>query len=1076
MKGFLAALSLLIASLLPVSAGTIWLDGPFEYERGQARLSPGGGRVTVRVYGRDFRGVEGIQFVLKFINVNGQDDAAVVPPIFKISTTEGSELFGGQAIFINEHIFRPDMVYALCMPDCTFFAFLLDYPVNIPAGSSDRTWLMDITCDYAPGAGGPYVVMLDQYRSLLAGPNYTELPLRCIDGRFSIGSRDLYVDDDAPGDPGPGDPSVSDPDEDGSLDHAFDSIQEAIDAASDGDTVIVLDGTYTGTGNRDITFSGKEIMVYSLGGIAEDCIIDCEGTANDNHRGFAFLDGESRNTVLDGFTIKNAYCRNANGAGIYCRQSSPTISHCLIRDNKVDYQNSEVAAVNGGGIYLEHSSSAIVKNRIRGNTSYWHGGGISCTGSGTPLIAENDIGGDAGSDANLAPFGAGIYCGNNVCPTISRNTIRRNRTLYSSINNRFIGGLALGGAGLYCHRASSSTVIVDNSFLDNRPGEDKTCYGGAIFVDGASLKIMDNHIQANAARFGAGIYCTGNSSPEILRNRIESNSTLDPGEGGGIFYDACSPVIMGNWILRNSAYGRGGGLCVRNSSGSRVTSNIFAENRAETGGAAYIDISSAAFRNNTVVGNAASICGGIYCNWASKNTIVQSCIFWDNGTDFQGCTPRYSCFNTAFDGYPEYNTPRYPHLSQDYHLKSYSPCIDAGDYAGMYESEVDIDGDPRKLGPQVDIGADERTSKSPDADADGLPDHWEQAFFGGTAQRPNDDFDFDGLTNLKEYLSGTNPASPNLAIAYVRWGADPQTANGTIDHPYPSIQQGVDAASKTVRVAEARDGQVLKAYEEQVIVNAKALDIEGGYNSDFSQRDRALYKTVVDASSIAGASVFTFLYTAGGSITGFDEITGGSSDCGGGILCVESEIVISNNGITGNSATKGGGICCQCTYRRPIIADNDISANSADDGGGVYASRYAPQILGNSITGNIATGRGGAVFCESAQAALRISGNTMTSNISYGYGGAIYLHKCRYSGIGTSPPGWTDTQPWSGNVMVSNGAFLGGGAVCLSFCRELYIKGNIMATNSSGEGGAMLSLSSSSIVFENNTVADNAAP
>ena len=63
-----------------------------------------------------------------------------------------------------------------------------------------------------------------------------------------------YVDDDAPNDPGPGDPYVSDPLEDGSSGHPYDAIQEGIDVAAGGDTVLVKDGTYTGTGNRDIDF------------------------------------------------------------------------------------------------------------------------------------------------------------------------------------------------------------------------------------------------------------------------------------------------------------------------------------------------------------------------------------------------------------------------------------------------------------------------------------------------------------------------------------------------------------------------------------------------------------------------------------------------------------------------------------------------------------------------------------------------------------------------------------------------------------------------------------------------------
>ena len=94
------------------------------------------------------------------------------------------------------------------------------------------------------------------------------------------GAETLYVDDNAPSDPGAGDPLVSDPAEDGSPAHPFDAIQEAIDAASDDDMVIVRDGTYTGEGNRDINFNGKAVHLMSEDG-PDNCVIDCEGAEAD---------------------------------------------------------------------------------------------------------------------------------------------------------------------------------------------------------------------------------------------------------------------------------------------------------------------------------------------------------------------------------------------------------------------------------------------------------------------------------------------------------------------------------------------------------------------------------------------------------------------------------------------------------------------------------------------------------------------------------------------------------------------------------------------------------------------------
>ena len=123
------------------------------------------------------------------------------------------------------------------------------------------------------------------------------------------------------------------------------TIQAGIDASVDGDTVLVADGTYIGTGNKNINFGGKAITVLSENG-PENTIIDCET----NGRGFFFSNGEDSFSRLEGFTIRNGNgvgfgngSKDGYGGGIYCYKTFPTITNCTITGN--------TASGNGGGIY-----------------------------------------------------------------------------------------------------------------------------------------------------------------------------------------------------------------------------------------------------------------------------------------------------------------------------------------------------------------------------------------------------------------------------------------------------------------------------------------------------------------------------------------------------------------------------------------------------------------------------------------------------------------------------------------------------------------------------------------------------
>jgi hypothetical protein len=172
---------------------------------------------------------------------------------------------------------------------------------------------------------------------------------------------------------------VSDPLEDGSAAHPFDAIQEGIGAAVATDTIRVLEGTYTGTGNKNLDFDGKAITVESENGAAA-CIIDCEGSG----RGFYFHSGETAASLVDGFTIMNGDV-SSNGGGIRCSSSSPTITNCLISGN---------VGCDGGGVFCDNSSPTITNCTIMGNLAQ-HGGGVCCWRDSNPTVTNCLLWGNA---------------------------------------------------------------------------------------------------------------------------------------------------------------------------------------------------------------------------------------------------------------------------------------------------------------------------------------------------------------------------------------------------------------------------------------------------------------------------------------------------------------------------------------------------------------------------------------------------------------------------------------------------------------------------------------------------------
>lgn len=277
------------------------------------------------------------------------------------------------------------------------------------------------------------------------------------------------------------------------------TIQDAINAAVDGDTVWVRAGIWAET----IDFVGKAITVKSVAGPAVTAI-------NAQRQGsvVTFQNSEWPDSVIEGFTLVDGV--GDNGGGICCQGSSPSIL------NNVIYAN--LAKNTGGGIYSGGGRPEIRGNLIHENRAKARGCGIGCDLSSQAIIEHNIIMDNYQQD--LAD-GGGIH-GHDAAPAIRGNYIVRNTAWsgggielfasgsYGSIQNNFIAWntttatVKYGGGGIYMNL--SEPLVTGNIITGNCAAAN----GGGLWVRQVYpvTTFFNNTIVGNdAAVEGGGIYC-----------------------------------------------------------------------------------------------------------------------------------------------------------------------------------------------------------------------------------------------------------------------------------------------------------------------------------------------------------------------------------------------------------------------------------------------------------------------------------------------------------------------------------------------------------------------------------------
>jgi hypothetical protein len=160
------------------------------------------------------------------------------------------------------------------------------------------------------------------------------------------------------------------------------SIQDAINAAANGDEIVVAPGSYFET----IDFSGKAIIVRSSNGpgltrinaLGAGSVVTCQS-------------GEGPSTVLEGFTLTGGDSSPASGGGWYNYSSSPTVTDCVFTANTAPF---------GGGMFNVNSSPTVTNCTFSDNTAL-NGSGM-CNVNSQPTLTDCTF---TGNGATVNPGG-----------------------------------------------------------------------------------------------------------------------------------------------------------------------------------------------------------------------------------------------------------------------------------------------------------------------------------------------------------------------------------------------------------------------------------------------------------------------------------------------------------------------------------------------------------------------------------------------------------------------------------------------------------------------------------------------
>jgi hypothetical protein len=832
------------------------------------------------------------------------------------------------------------------------------------------------------------------------------------------------------------------------------NIQDAVDATTDGDTVLVSDGVYA-TGARVIpgyslsnrVVITKNILVKSVNG-PDVTIIKGQGPMGDGAVRCIFI----TNGILDGFTLTNGCTRtnidvvdDVSGGGAYIQVG--ILTNCMVSGNTANFA--------GGGVY------GGTLNNCSLNCNYVEG-----LGGGTYCGALNNC----ELNGNSASIGGGAYGS-----TLDKCRIGGNSTLWD-------GGGASGGTLNDCTLTNNSAQWSGGGASESTLNNCTFSGNSAEFGGSASGGMLNNcMLSSSTAGDSGGGTCNGTlSNCTLVGNSAEYY-------GGGTFYSTLNNCTFKD----NSAADSGGGAY-----GTTLNNCLLSANSADRNGGGAID---STLNNCTLTGNSARGYGGGVFRATANNCIVYyntsacglnyfSINYHTFRTNRLKSTFNYSC--TTPDPGGTGNITNDPFLvSSDYHIAVNSPCVAAGSSA--YASGTDMDGDPWKNPPS--IGCDEPTAGALTGTLSVviLPQAMTVATDMAIGLTPQ----ISGRCASNVWNFGDGGMLNNAIYASHAW-ATPGDYAVVIRAFNESCADGV-AATVTVHVVSAESTTryvwsdspasawpydnwanaahtIQEAVDAQSVPGGVVLVTNGVYDTgarvtpghNLSNRvvitNNILVKsvngpdvTIIKGQGPVGDSAIRCIFITNGVLDGF-TLTNGCTQFAGSFKRSSDELwydgsgggayalggTLNNCTLTGDSAGRYGGGTYGGTLNNCVFTQNAALGPWYGGGGGAYGSTLNDcaftgnsAVYGGSVCGGIlynCTISGNTAWMGGGAAASILNNCEITSNSASGPGGGAadsILNNCTISGNSVSSCGG---GAWGGTLynctLSGNSAGYGGGA------------------------------------------------